>query len=328
VFGWVEPGETLSPDILNRVGRIFRGSRRVGGVIVRNEGTPQSAGLETECSFDCLHDKDANFSGKFFVRRECFWAAVKIFAGTDFDCNDWAVAMNTARFHQVKLIAGGYHRISGGSVYGDEEQSRNIRARVDASIWPIERFRRSIRKRTRSYFRQVAGVSREFVTRISRRAIGVSTEGTRPGIDCYVPPPWVKDLVGFSPGESIVLLGCYRKPLAGQAQEIRSVYLDRTTGILVLRGGGSGEASPYQTSPYHDYSGRSGIVTLDASPEMEGQAEKLARGSEFLFQKMPELAHGCFDDHLRISISSARHELTHEINISGPGVAGPRLSES
>jgi hypothetical protein len=249
-----------------------------------------------------LRASGSSFSGKLFLRRECFWAATEVFAGTDYDCNDWAVALNTARFYQVKSIPGGYQRSDGPPFDGGEAQNREIRARIDASIWPTEQLRRSIRKRVRRYFCQVVDLSREFVARFSRRPAEVERG---PAVDCYVPPPWVRDLIGFSPGEMIALLGCYRRSLVGKPQEIRSVYLDRTTGILVLRddGGGSAEASPYQ-SWAHDCGERRGIVVVDAGLEMERRAEKLAKGSESLLGKVPELARACLGDHLRISVSS------------------------
>jgi hypothetical protein len=310
VFAWLEPGETLSFDTLNRVGRIFRGNGRVGGVVVQDKTAPldQSSIPETEWEFESLGANDSGFSGKLFVRRECFWAAVKIFAGTDYDCNDWAVAMNTARFHRVKSIAGGYHRISGAHLNGDEEQNRNIRARVDASVWPTERLRQSIRKWLRRLCGQIADLSLGFGTWFARRAIDASTNECGPWIDCYVPPLWVKDLAGFSPGEAIALLGCYRRSFGDQAQEIRSVYLDRTTGILALRSGSADLPEEVLTklgaSPYQEYGERNGIVVVDVGSEMERQAEKLAKGLENLLQKVPELARTLLGDHLRISVSS------------------------
>jgi hypothetical protein len=314
VFAWLRPGDRLSAGTLNRVGRIFRRSRRIGGVIVRNESSEQSLDSRTEYDFDFLQTQDSTFSAKLFVRRECFWAATKVFAGTEYDCDNWAVALNTARFFRIESLPGGYFgRV--GDDDGEGGRTQNIRSKLDASVWRTERLRRAIRKR----------MSRG--TPGTHGNAGNAGKGG-PGIDCYVPPLWVKELAGFSPGEMIAFLGCYWGSAGDHGQTIRSVYLDRTTGILALRSGSadlpdealaksglSEEAlaklglseevlAKLGASPHQEYGEWNGTVVVDAGSEMERLAEKLAKGSEILLQKVPELAKAFLGDHLQISVSS------------------------
>jgi len=308
VFAWLEPGDRLSADIPNRIGKMFRLSRRIGGVIVRNEGSSpdRSSSSGTACDFDFLQAQDSTFSAKIFVRRESFWAATKIFAGTDYDCNDWAVALNSARFFQIESLPSGYYRFSTRDFDVGEEQCRHIKSKVDASIWRTERFRRSIRKQVRGYFCRLARLSQHVAFRCRIIPARASTDRRVRRAELYVPPSWTENLIGFSPGETISFLGSYRWSLIGQTCMSRSVFLDRMTKILILR----------DATESCDNGEPSEIVATDIGSGIGQRVQTLTRGSAILLQKMSELARGHFSPDLRVSSFSAS---------SGPQGAGREI---
>jgi hypothetical protein len=309
VFAWLRPGDRLSADTLNRVGRIFRRSRRIGGVIVRNESSEQSLDSRTEYNFDFLQTQDSTFSAKLFVRRECFWAATKVFAGTDFDCDDWAVAFNSARFFRIESLPGGYFGSTGDDDGDEPERTQNIRSKIDASVWRTERLRRAVDKRLKRLFRGLSWLGQRLV--LQSRLTRLTTFANQPGqgVDLYVPPTWVENLVGFSPGETIAFLGSYRAAPASQPPMARYIFWDRTTDILILQ-------EPAECTEGHQ---GSDTVEINVNSETQRRFQALTSGSAKLLQEIPGLARTYNTPELRVSsfpISSDRREASPEIPIS------------
>jgi hypothetical protein len=278
-------------------------------VIVRNESSEQSLDSRIEYDFDFLQTQDSTFSAKLFVRRECFWAATKVFTGTDFDCDDWSVALNSARFFRIESLPGGYFGSTGGDDDGDPERTQNIRSKIDASVWRTERFRRSANKRLTRLFRRLSWFGRRLALRshLTRATAFANQPGQ--GVDLYVPPTWVENLIGFSPGETIASLGSYRSAPASQTPMVRNIFRDRTTDILILR-------EPAEFAEDHQ---GSDTVEINVNSQMERRFQALTSGSAKLLQEIPGLARTYITPKLRVSsfpISSDRREASPEILIS------------
>src|SRR4029077_16107024 len=102
---------------------------------------------EDNLDFAFLSAQDISFPVKIFVRREFFWGATKTFAGTDYDFNDWAAALNTARFSEVRLLAGGFHEPASIREKPSVEESQRVKSKINAKMWWTERVRQAVRLR-------------------------------------------------------------------------------------------------------------------------------------------------------------------------------------
>jgi hypothetical protein len=277
VFAWLEPGDILSGDVLNRVGRAFRRSEQVGGVIVRQEDAPFKRSPDSEIwDFNTLRVKTCSFPAKLFVRRELYWAATKTFAGTDYDCDDWAVALNSSRFSHVQALSGGSYQPAHPEAEGSAEKSRKAESMIDASMWWSERLRWSIRQRLKwqapHALRPHSSHTKSAGANIANPWIGRSAAF----VDLFTPLSGIDHLAGLSPGETIAFLGSYRWSFRNQPALARSIFWDQGTDILILQR--TVESNQLQE-------GAEVEISIEAGKEQEAQT--LAAGTAVLLRDLP-----------------------------------------
>jgi hypothetical protein len=281
MVAWLNPGDTLMPAVLHRVGEISRRNRRIGCVLVSKEarrgGQWSAAGRPLD--FASLWAQDFSLPAKVFVRRELFWGATRTFAGTDYDFNDWAVALNTARFSRVRVLAGGFYESAGTPEIRPPEESQKIKSTMNAQMWCVER----VRHRFFGGLHRLAGRSPEN---------GRGTESPSPNrSDTLAPPAFVESLAGLYAGEHIELLGSYRWSFAEQPLMARSIFFDQANELLAFR----------QLTGQEQYQNGSEVVELAASPEKEQRSRALAQRLINLLSGLPEQLREEFGESLRTS---------------------------
>ena len=305
IIAWLEPGNTFSSNVLYRVGDIFRG-KRAGAVLVPKhesltEGVPSHAG---NLDFEFLSAQNSTFPVKIFVDRERFWAAAKTFAGTNYDCNDWAVALNTARFSRVQLLANGYYRPAHGVDSLSTDECQKIKATISAQMWWTERLRQSVWRRCVNAFDRLASWHLKDNKRF---------EQLHPvkGVRMLVPPVFTGDLAGFSSGEAIEFLGTNKWLFATPIT--RSVYFDRETEVLIFLQPGDSNHSQNGSAP----------TELKVSPGEERHTQALAQGTTNLLYGLFEPLRGQLGGHIEASVFS----ITKPLQAAESFVIGPRTSD-
>ena len=217
--------------------------------------------------------------------RERFWAAAATFAGTDYDFNDWAVALNTARFSRVQLLGDGYYQSVDSSENLSTDESQRIKARISAQMWWTERVRQSVWRWCVNAFDRFDRWRLKDNKRFEQRH-------PVKGLRMLVPPVFIGDLTGFSSGEAIEFLGTYRWLFATPIT--RSVYFDRETESLILQ----------QPSDSNHSQNRSATTEVKVSLGEERHRQALAQGTTNLLQGLFEPLRGQLGDHIQTAIFS------------------------
>jgi hypothetical protein len=305
IIAWLEPGDTFSSNVLYRVGDIFRG-KRAGAVLVPKhesltEGVPSHAG---NLDFGFLSTQNSSFPAKIFVDRERFWAAAKTFAGTNYDCNDWAVALNTARFSRVQLLADGYYQSADSVENFSIGESQKIKARISAQMWWTERLRQSVWRWRVKAFDRLASWRLKCNKRFEQRH-------PVKGVRMLVPPVFTGDLAGFSSGEAIEFLGTYQWLVATPIA--RSVYFDRETEVLIFLQPGDSNHNQNGSAP----------TEVKVSPGEERHTQALAQGTTNLLHGLFEPLRGQLGGHIEASVFS----ITKPLQAAESFVIGPRTSD-
>jgi len=281
IIAWLEPGDTFSSNVLYRVGEIFRGKRAGAVLVPKHESlTERPASLADNLDFGFLSAQNASFPVKIFADRELYWTAAKIFAGTNYDCSDWAVALNTARFSKVQFLDDGYYQSTHGAEKFSTDESQKIKATISAQMWWTERFRHSVWRRCVNAFNRFASWHSKNNERFKQRH---SAKELR----LLVPPTFTADLAGFSSGEAIEFLGTYQWLFATPIT--RSVYFDRATEILIF------QQRPNDTNQRQD---RPHKIDVKVSSEEERHTHALAQGAENLFHGLFEPLRDWLGDHI------------------------------
>jgi hypothetical protein len=305
IVAWLEPGYTLSSNALFRVGEIFR-RNRTGAVLVPKRETfvKPPASQADNLDFDFLSAQNCSFPVKIFVDRERFWAAAMTFAGTNYDCNDWAVALNTARFSRVLLLGDGYYQSvdRGGNLSTGESQK--IKTRISAQMWWTERVRQSVWQRCVKAFDH-------FASWRLKDNNGFEQRHPVKGLRMLVPPVFTGDLAGFSSGEAIEFLGTYQWLFATPIT--RSVYFDRETEVLIFQ----------QPSDSNHSQNGSTTIKVRPSSEEERHTQALAQGTTNLLHGLFEPLRGELGDHIQASVFS----ITKPLQAAESFVIGPRTSD-
>jgi hypothetical protein len=285
IIAWLEPGQTFTPNVLHRVGDIFRQSR-VGGVLVPEEKTfvAQQAASTSNLDFGFLFAQDPSFPATIFVRRKVFWGAAKTFAGTDYDCNDWSVALNTARFFEVRLLAGGFYRSGGSPKNPPVKERQKIRARITADMWWTERVRQSARRRCVRMFNRFASLS------LQNKETSARPQQQGNWLQMRVPPILTESLAGFSTGERMEFLGAYRWSFATPIT--RKVFFDCANELLIFQ----------QLSQENQIQDGLEIVERKVSSEKERCAQAFARGATNLLRGLLKPLGEQVGDHIRVSV--------------------------
>jgi len=283
IVAWLEPGDTLSPNALFRVGENFRRRHRVGCVLVPEKDTlaSLSACHGTDLDFVFLMAQNLSFAAKIFVSREHFWAAAKIFAGTDYDCNDWAVALNTARFSKVQILSDESYMPDQKKEDALLEQSREVKAKITARMWWTERVRQLVWQRCVGAFDSIDTWGRQQKKKSEKL-------GKR--VQVSVPPFFTDVLTGFSSGEAIEFVGTYRWLLATPVT--RSVYFDRNTELLILQ----------QPSQSNHHRNGSDVIDVELDSAQGRSAQAFADGVRNLLQGLSSSLRREPGDHVRASI--------------------------
>jgi hypothetical protein len=309
IVAWLEPGDTLTPFVLRQVGEIFRQDRRTGCVLVppATASANRSTRLAGPLDFASLWAEDLSSPVKVFVRRELFWGATKTFAGTDHDLNDWAVALNTARFARVRSLALGFDRSERTVRNPPADESQRIKSVIHAGMWWTERVRQSVRQRLIRAFNRFTGRPQE-------KGTESGSSESRKTPQMAVPPDFIENLAGFSTGQNIRFLGNYRLSFTGQPPIVRSVFVDPVTELLIF----NHVAEPDT------------IVELRVNPDREQRGRALTLGVTNLLQGLPESVRTQFGDHFRASIIPGPD---HPVSISPqradfPGTTSAQLFDS
>lgn len=306
VIAWLEPGDTFSPNVLYRVGEIFQLNPRMGCVLVPKQEAvaSRSANLLDNLDFEFLSAQNSTFPVKIFVDRERFWAAAKTFAGTNYDCNDWAVALNTARFSRVQLLGDGYYQSVDRAENLSIDESQKIKTRISAQMWWTERLRQSVWRWCVKAFDRFASWRLKCNKRFEQRH-------PVKGLRMLVPPVFTGDLAGFSSGEAIEFLGTYQWLLATPIT--RSVYFDRETEVLIFQQPGDSN---------HSLNG-SATTELKVSPGEERHTQALAQGTTNLLHGLFEPLRGQLGNHIEAAVFS----ITKPLQAAESFVIGPRTSD-
>jgi hypothetical protein len=282
IVAWLAPGDSFSSNVLHQVGETFR-RNRAGAVLVPKRGsfTERPAGQAGNLDFGFLSAQNSSFPVKIFVDRERFWAAAKTFAGTNYDCSDWAVALNTARFSGVRLLGEGYYQSINSPETFSVDENQKIKARIRAQMWWTERFRQSV---WRLY---VSGFDRFASRRLKDKKKSERLLFPENRFRMLVPPVFIDYLTGFSSGKAIEFLGTYRWLFATPIT--RSVYLDRETEVLIFHPPtGSNQSQAPSTT-----------IEVKVGSEEELRTQALTRGATSLLQGLSEPLRGQLGRHVQ-----------------------------
>jgi hypothetical protein len=278
VFAWLEPGDTITPDVLQQIGKLFLRSPRLGGVLVPKQQlfAPQAAPQLVNFSF--LWAQNSSLPVKLFVRREYEWAAGKTFAGTDYDCDDWAVALNTSRFSRVKTISNGFWFPGRSSSHTASTESDQVRSKISAVMWCTERLRRSALQRFVEVSTLPSESKPEFHGKSARSSSADHSDRSKEWMDGLVPSALSESLVGFYAGEESEFQGAYRWYFANRESIIRRIFYYPKAEISIFE---------FLSKSDHQQT-RARILDVHVDPEHERRAKMQAKGAANLLAALPQ----------------------------------------
>src|SRR3984893_9162593 len=291
VLAWLEPGDTLTGNILEQVGKCFKRSPKLAGVLAPEQrfSAEQPASMSADFSF--LWTQSFRFSAKLFGRRECLWGASHTFVGTDYDCNDWAVALNCSRTSKIKLLSNGFWVAASDRPGSTSAECEQIKRKISAAMWRTERLRRSV----------VQGPVR-LMTRLfrpnsmSRNKAEASPSNSvcrliRDQGDSSVPSVLAEGLLGFSSGMESEFHGCYEWRFPGRAPIARKVFCHRRTGTLIFE--------PITIPDFEQI--RSGTLKIRVEPLQDRSASLRAKGVANVQAALPEVLKAQLGKKVRIA---------------------------
>jgi hypothetical protein len=234
VFAWLEAGDGITPNVLEQVGKLFLESPKLSGVLVPELHFPTAQSVPKSIDFSFLWTQSFSFGIKLFARRECLWGAGEAFAGTDYDCNDWAVALNSSRFSKIKMISDGFWVAGQSTPDATSTEGDLIRLKIGGSMWWTERLRRSAVERL---VRVITSLYPSKSKTGNKAEESSFVSAFRLSKDCENSPSssvLTESLLGFSAGVESEFRGSYQWCFADREPIARKVFSYRKTGTLLF----------------------------------------------------------------------------------------------
>jgi hypothetical protein len=289
VLAWLEPGDTLTGNTLEEVGKCFKRSPKLAGVLVPEKrfSPEQSASMSADFSF--LWTQSFCFSVKLFARREYLWGASQTFVGTDYDFNDWAVALNSSRTSKIKMLSNGFWAAASDRRGSTSAEYDHIKRKISATMWSTERLRRSVIQklvRLLTPLFRLSSMTRNRASPFNSVCRSIEYRG-----DNSVPSVLTEGLLGFSSGMESEFHGCYEWRFPGRAPIARKVFCHRRTGTLIFE--------PITIPDFEQI--RSGTLKNRVEPLQDRSASLRAKGVANVQAALPEVLKAQLGKKVRIA---------------------------